>query len=392
MDNILVSAGQKTLMYEVLNFIVETVNRNMNNPFTNSPTKPDTQDGRYDDAERGLANRNSGTLLETLALDITPSGAHYLLTHFDTPILNTESHRLRFEGAFANPFEMDMNQIRSLPQVMMPVTLECAGNGRAGLSPRKYSMPWGVEAVGTSEWIGTPLAPLIAQASPKADVVDISFTGADYGYDNGVGHYFGRSLTLDQLSALDVLLVHGMNGQPLLPQHGAPLRIIVPGWYGMASVKWLDKIVALTQPYDGYQQIHTYLFKKSAEDEGLPVTHIRVKSLMVPPGVPDWLSRERCVKAGDVHIQGRAWSGLGRTITKVEFAANGAWQEAKLKERRGKFAWTGWEHTWSAEPGKHVLQCRATDETGAVQPISPPWDFSGFGNNAVQSVCVFVKA
>ena len=214
----------------------------MNNPFTNPPIKPDTQDGHYDHAELGLANRNSGTLLETLALDITPSGAHYLLTHFDTPILDPNIHRLQFEGAFANPFEMNMNQIRSLPQITIPVTLECAGNGRAGLSPRRYSMPWGVEAVGTSEWIGTPLAPLIAQASPKSDVVEISFTGADYGYDDGVGHYFGRSLTLDQLGTLDVILAYGMNGQPLLPQHGAPLRIVVPGWYGMASVKWLDRI------------------------------------------------------------------------------------------------------------------------------------------------------
>ena len=130
----------------------------MNNPFTNSSTKPDTEYGLYDDAELSLANRNSGTLLETLALDITPSGAHYLLTHFDTPILPAESHRLRFEGAFANPFEIDLDQIRALPKVTMPVTLECAGNGRAGISPRRYSMPWAFEAVGTSECAGTPLA------------------------------------------------------------------------------------------------------------------------------------------------------------------------------------------------------------------------------------------
>lgn len=363
----------------------------MSNPFTNPPTKPATRDGLYDDSERGLANRNPGTLLETLTLDITPSGAHYLLTHFDTPILAADSHKLRLEGAFTNPFELDMDQIRNLPQVTMPVTLECAGNGRAGLSPRRYSMPWRSEAVGTSEWIGTPLAPLIARARPKADVVEISFTGTDFGYSDGVGHYFGRSLTLDQLDVLDVLLVYEMNGQALLPQHGAPLRIVVPGWYGMASVKWLDSIAALIEPYDGYQQVQTYRFKESAEDEGCPVAQIRVKSLMVPPGVPDWLSRERCVVAGDVHIQGRAWSGAGLAIAKVEFGVDGNWQEAKLTGRKGKYAWTGWNHNWHAEPGEHVLQCRATDETGAVQSIHPPWDLFGFGNNSVQSVPVFVK-
>ncbi|MDG2406372.1 MAG: sulfite oxidase [Paracoccaceae bacterium] len=363
----------------------------MSKPFTNPPATPDTQDGLYDDAERELANRNSGTLLETLVLDITPSGAHYLLTHFDTPILDADSHRLRFEGFFSNPFEMDMDQIRSQPQITMPVTLECAGNGRVGLSPRRYSMPWDVEAVGTSEWTGTPLAPLIARAIPKADVVEISFTGADFGYVDGIGHYFGRSLTLDQLDTLDVLLVYEMNGRPLLPQHGAPLRIVVPGWYGMASVKWLDRVAALTQSYNGYQQVQTYHFKESAEDEGRPVTQIKVRSLMVPPGVPDWPSRDRCVDAGAVHIQGRAWSGAGRAITKVEFAVDGNWQAATLMERKGKYAWTGWKHTWNAEPGEHVLQCRATDQTGAVQSINPVWDLSGFGNNSVQSVRIFVN-
>ena len=112
---------------------------------------------------------------------------------------------------------------------------------------------------------------------------------------------------------------------------------------------------------------------------------------MVPPGVPDWPSRDRCVDAGDVHIQGRAWSGAGRAITKVEFAVDGNWQAATLMERKGKYAWTGWKHTGNAEPGEQVLQCRATDQTGAVQSINPVWDLSGFGNNSVQSVRIFVN-
>ena len=225
----------------------------------------------------------------------------------------------------------------------------------------------------------------------QAGVAEIAFIGTDFGYDNGIGHYFGRSLTVDQLAALDVLLVYEMNGQPLLLQHGAPLRIIVPGWYGMASVKWLGQIVALKKPYDGFQQVQSYRFRINAEDEGCPITDIKVKSLMVPPGVPDWVSRQRCVDEGSVQVQGRAWSGGGRAIVKVEFGVNGIWQEAKLADRVGKYAWTGWSHSWCATPGEYVLQCRATDETGLVQPINPPWDFSGFGNNAVQSVRVFVQ-
>lgn len=363
----------------------------MSNPFTSPKKKPNTKYDLYDDAERGLANRNSGTLLETIALDITPLGAHYLLTHFDIPILENSKHQIKFNGAFDNPFQVGIDQIRALPQTSFPVTLECAGNGRAGLSPRKSSMPWKFEAVGTSEWTGTLLAPLIAKARPNPNTVEISFRGLDFGFTDGFGHYFGRSLTLDQLDMLDVMLVYEMNGLPLLPQHGAPIRIIVPGWYGMASVKWLDTITALKEPYDGFQQIHSYRYKKTAHEEGLPVTEIKVKSLMVPPGVPDWLSRERCVALEDIYIQGRAWSGAGRKIIKVEFGVDGHWQETTLRDRAGKYSWTGWEHTWHAEVGEHILQCRATDETGAVQPLNPPWDLSGFGNNAVHSVPVFVR-
>ncbi|WP_299849573.1 sulfite oxidase [uncultured Roseovarius sp.] len=362
----------------------------MTNPFSNPAPKPATQDGVFDDSERSLANRNSGTLLETLALDVTPTGAHYLLTHFDTPLLDDSTHRLTFQGAFTHPFEMSMDDIRARPQVTLPVTLECAGNGRASLSPRRYSMPWNCEAVGTYEWTGTLLAPLIAQAKPAKDVVEISFTGVDYGYDSGIGHFFGRSLTLAQLEELEVLLVYAMNGQPLLPQHGAPLRIVVPGWYGMASVKWLSSIEALTEPFRGYQQVNTYRYKDNDQDEGRPITEIRVKSLMVPPGVPDWISRARFVEPGPVTIGGRAWSGAGRAITRVEFGVDGIWHEADLTGRSSRYAWTGWRADWQAEPGTHVLQCRATDETGAVQPLDPPWDLSGFGNNAVQTVRVFV--
>ncbi len=362
----------------------------MSNPFQAPAPKATTTDGVYDDAERALANRNSGTLLETLALDVTPTGAHYLLTHFDTPILDAASHRLRFHGAFETPFELTLDEICALPQVTMPVTLECAGNGRSGVSPRRYSMPWGYEAAGTYEWTGTPLAPLLARAAPRAEAVEITFTGADFGYDSGCGHYFGRSLALEQLEALDVLLVHGMNGLPLLPQHGAPLRIVVPGWYGMASVKWLTDIEAVTQPYQGYQQVQTYRYREHAEDPGRPVTEIRVKSLMVPPGAPDWVSRARLVTAGAVEVQGKAWSGGGREIVKVELGVDGHWQEAELTGRTGPYAWTGWRATWHAEPGAHLLQCRATDASGAQQPLEPPWDHSGFGNNAAHTVEVHV--
>ena len=337
-----------------------------------------------------LANRNSGALLETLALDVTPTGTHYLLTHFDVPLLDAGTHELRFHGAFANPFTLSLDAIKAMPAVTLPVTMECAGNGRAGLSPRCCSQPWMYEAVGTSEWTGTPLAPLIARAAPLADVVELSFTGADEGFDKGERHAFGRSLTLAQLAELEVLLVYAMNGQPLLPQHGAPLRLIVPGWYGMASVKWLTDIKALTSPYQGFQQVKTYRFRSDADDPGRPITAIRVKSLMVPPGVPDWLTRVRYLERGPVKISGRAWSGGGVPVTKVEFGVGADWHQAVLTPPQGKYAWTGWQCLWDAVPGEHRLRCRATDANGNVQPLDGPWDVAGFSNNACQIVEVLV--
>ncbi len=360
--------------------------------FKNFIARPETEDGIFSEDEVRLANRNSGTLLETLKHNITPTGLHYLLIHFDVPSIDAPSHKLVFGKGFNAPYALTLDDIRALPRQTMPVTLECAGNGRTGMSPRTHSMPWGVEAVGTSAWTGTLLAPLIERAQPKNGTVEIVFSGADRGFDKGVEHAFGRSLTLQQLAELDVLLVHEMNGQPLLPQHGAPLRIIVPGWYGMASVKWLSTIEATDTPYQGYQQVRTYRYRDHKDDEGRPVTTMRVKSLMAPPGIPDWVTRLRHLRAGPVTIAGRAWSGGGVAISKVEFNDGLGWQDATLTAPKGQYDWTGWTIDWNATPGEHVLSCRATDLNGEIQPLEPRWDASGFGNNAVQKVQVFVDS
>lgn len=363
----------------------------MRETFESAENRAGVETDDFSRSEVRLANRNHGAMLELLAHEITPAGAHYLLTHFDVPVIDPGQHRLRFGGAFGAPYSLGMDEIRALPEVSRPVTLECAGNGRAaGLSPRAASMPWIYEAVGTATWTGTPLWPLIARAAPRADVVEVSFTGADEGFDKGQRHFFGRSLTMAELQELDVMLVWGMNGQPLLPQHGAPLRIIVPGWYGMASVKWLTEIEALTAPYAGFQQVETYRLRQTRDDPGRPVTALRVKSLMIPPGLPDWHTRRRFVEPGPVEITGRAWSGAGVPIARVELGDGAGWHAAELTGRPGDYAWTGWRITWEAAPGAHTLRVRATDASGAVQPLDPPWDVSGFANNACQQVEVFV--
>jgi DMSO/TMAO reductase YedYZ molybdopterin-dependent catalytic subunit len=359
------------------------------NPFLADATRVPSA-AEFSREEVALANRNSGILLETLGLDVTPTGLHYLLNHFDVPILDAASHVLRFDGAFEAPYSMRMDEIRDLPREARIVTMECAGNGRSGMTPRCASMPWMHEAVGTAEWTGTPLAPLLARAQPRPEVRDFAFHGADFGFDKGQPHYFGRSLTPEEMAELDVMLVWEMNGAPLLPQHGAPLRIVVPGWYGMASVKWLTRIEALTDRYDGFQQVQTYRFRAHEDDPGEPVSRMRVRSLMKPPGVPDWFTRQRWLEPGRVTVEGRAWSGAGVPIARVEVRLGDDWKDAELAGRRGRYAWTRWHIPWDATPGVHDLACRATDADGNVQPMEAPVNLGGFANNAVQQVRVHV--
>ena len=361
-------------------------------PFARSAPRSRRSDDLFSRHEVMLANRNSGLMLEMLAHDVTPIGAHYLLTHFDVPPLDRATHALQFADGFEAPFSLTMAEIEALPSETHRVTMECAGNGRAGHADRAQSMPWTHEAVGTAEWTGTPLLPLLERARPKAGTLDIIFTGADRGFDKAIEHDFARSLNLEQIETTRPLLVHAMNGQPLPPQHGAPLRLVVPGWYGMASVKWLARIDAIDHAFQGVQQVGTYRYRRTEDDPGGPVTTMRVRSLMVPPGLPDWLTRRRLVRPGPVTLQGRAWVGGDRGVARVEVDCGDGWREAELLDPVGPRAWRSWRFEWHAEPGEYALRCRATDDRGDTQPLDPPRDIGGFGNNAVQSVHVTVRA
>jgi DMSO/TMAO reductase YedYZ molybdopterin-dependent catalytic subunit len=361
------------------------------NPFTNTQRRPHVE-GPFHGHEVGLANRNYGILLETLRHDVTPTGVHYLLNHFDVPYVPVGTGwRVALAGRFRNPGSLPLDEIARLPSRTLRVTMECAGNGRGLSTPRYPSMPWTGEAVGTAEWTGTPLRHVLERAGLLDDALEIAFIGADRGFDRGHEHSFGRSLKRDMALGEDILVVWAMNGAPLLPQHGAPVRLIVPGWYGMASVKWLERIEALERPYDGFQQVATYHYRPVPDGPATPVTLMRVKSLLVPPGIPDFYTRRRMVDAGRVALFGRAWSGGGTPIARVEIGIDGVWHEAELAPRQGPFAWTGWGFTWEATPGEHELACRATDASGDTQPDEQRWDSGGFGNNVVHRVQVTVR-
>jgi DMSO/TMAO reductase YedYZ molybdopterin-dependent catalytic subunit len=289
-----------------------------------------------------------------------------------------------------SPRELSLDEIRAMPSQTLAVTMECAGNGRARLSPRPLSQPWLVEAIGTAEWTGTPLAPILEEAGLSADTVELVFTGADRGVQGELEQDYGRSLTVAEAMRPEVLLAWEMNGEPLQPQHGFPLRLLVPGWYGMTSVKWLTSIEAVAEPFTGYQQAHAYHYRQNADDQGEPVRRIRVRALMAPPGIPDFFTRRRFVDAGAVRLSGRAWSGNG-PIERVEVGVDGVWADAELGRTAGEYAWRGWSYEWQAAGGDHELMCRATDASGAVQPLDQPWNYEGAGNNMVQRVAVSVR-
>jgi DMSO/TMAO reductase YedYZ molybdopterin-dependent catalytic subunit len=360
------------------------------NPFTPFPSRPPV-DGDYVREELALAYRNSALPLEALAYDLTPVGLHYTLSHFDIPRIDAAKFRLAVGGNVLRPLTLGLEEIRALPAHTQRVTLECAGNGRGLMRPRSASMPWLYEGVGTAEWSGTPLSNVLALAGVAPDAVEVAFLGADRGYDRGVEHDFGRSLRLEAAMKDDVLLAWGMNGVPLAPQHGYPLRLIVPGWFGMASVKWLTRIDVLRHSFNGQQQVVGYRYRQHNDDPGIPVTFQKVKSLMMPPGIPDWYTRQRLVEQGMVKLDGRAWSGNGVAVVKVELAVDGVWRDAELDAQRERYAWQGWRCDWRAEPGGHELACRATDASGAIQPLVPEWNTSGMGNNAVHRVQVTVR-
>ncbi len=342
--------------------------------------------------ELQLATRNHGLPLEALRWDLTPVGLHYLLTHYDIPAVDPATWRLRVDGLVERPLELSLDDVRSRPAMDLAVTMECAGNGRALIEPHVVSQPWLLEAVGTASWRGTPVGPLLEEAGLDDAASDVVFIGLDRGVEGGEEQEYARSLPLAELLGGDALLAYEVNGVPLPPQHGFPLRLLVPGWYGMTSVKWLGRISVQDEPFDGYQMRHSYRVRLEEDEEGEPLERIRPRALMVPPGIPDFPSRIRFVRAGPCPIEGRAWSGEA-DLAGVEVSTDGGetWAEAELGEATlGRWAWRSWSFEWSATPGEHELCCRARDAAGREQPLEPAWNLGGYANNAVQRVPVTV--
>jgi DMSO/TMAO reductase YedYZ molybdopterin-dependent catalytic subunit len=268
-------------------------------------------------------------------------------------------------------------------------TLECAGNGRVLFHPPVEGEKWNFGAVSTAEWTGVPLVEILDRAGVSASAQEVLFRGADGGAVDGESApvRFERSLKLDQARDTEVLLAYAMNGESLPIQHGYPLRLIVPGWYAVASVKWLSDIEVIGQPFAGHYQADKYWYEWERDGQVIrePVTLQRVRALITEPGP------QTVVQRGELAIRGVAWSGAA-PIARVEVCVDGgAWQDARLVSERTRHSWQWWELIIRVhEPGPVTLRARATDLAGRSQPELPEWNRLGYGNNAIHSVPIRV--
>lgn len=303
----------------------------------------------------------------------TPNDRFYVRSHFATPALTRETWRLRVEGAVREPLELTYEMLLGMEQKRLVATLECAGNGRVFLTPSVRGVQWQSGAVSTAEWAGVPLAAILDRAGVAADAVEVVLEGADSGAIKddpkppGTIH-FARSLPLAKARA-DVLLALQMNGQELPVSHGFPVRAVVPGWYAVASVKWLTRLVVVREPFQGFYQTVDYAIWDRRE--GLPVrrmiTEMQVKSAVARP-VPF-----ETVAAGMPYdVRGAAWSGEA-AVERVEVSTDGGgtWQDARLLDEASRTSWRRWTVRWNVpkERGMAVVMARATDAKGRTQPL-----------------------
>jgi DMSO/TMAO reductase YedYZ molybdopterin-dependent catalytic subunit len=325
---------------------------------------------------------NAETPLSLLAgKAVGHSDRFYVRNHFGIPALDHGSWRLRVGGLAGRSLSLSLAELRSLPSQTALATLECAGNGRSGMEPPVPGEPWDVGAVGTAAWTGVPLAEVLARAAPRPAAREVVFRGADSGRVSGRAGpvHFERSLPLRQACSAEPLLAYAMNGAPLPAQHGYPLRLIVPGWYGVASVKWLTDIELTSEAFAGHFQVYRY------QIGGQPLTRQAVRSVITEPRAGD------TVQPGEISVRGLAWSGAA-PIVRVEVRIGGQpWQEAVLTGRRHRYAWRSWELSARVgQPGSVTVLARATDTIGRTQPSQPAWNPLGYASNAIHQIRISV--
>jgi sulfite oxidase len=308
---------------------------------------------------------------------ITPIERFYVRNHGPVP---ERTGGLRIDGLVERPRELSLDDLRALPRRELTATLQCAGNRRADLIAWRDipgEAPWGPGATGTARWAGAALADVLALAGVEhAAAAHVGLTGADHAEEADPPQRYEISIPLAKALAPEVLLAWEMNGAPLEPVHGAPLRAIVPGYIGARSVKWLERIELRAEPSEGYYQAVAYRV------DDAPLGEVDLNS--------DFLTA-RC-EDGRAELEGYAFAGGSRRVERVEVSAGDGWTEAELLEDQGPWTWRLWRATLELPPGRHELRVRAWDSAGATQPESPAdvWNPKGYANSAWGRIAVTI--
>lgn len=303
---------------------------------------------------------------------VTPNEQFFVRSHFAVPKVDPKTWKLTVEGEVEDRVELTLEELRRMPAVTRPISLECAGNGRVFLVPQALGLQWGHGGVSNAEWTGVPLAAILEKAKVKPGAVEVVLVGADSGPvanppSPGTIH-FDRSLPLEKAKQPEVLLAYEMNGEDLPAAHGAPVRAVVGGWYGMASVKWLTRVIVTAKPHAGFWQTLDYSVweRKNGLPALVPVTKVQPKAAIARPALHE------AVPAGKPYqVFGAAWGGEQK-LAKVEVSADGGttWEAATLTGEDRPFCWRTWEYAWKvpAEKGPAKLLARATAADGTTQP------------------------
>jgi sulfane dehydrogenase subunit SoxC len=321
---------------------------------------------------------NAGTPLELIDGLMVPTSLFFVRCNGPVPLIDPRAWRLTVDGFVDRPVSVSLTDLKRMPRRSVTAFLECAGNGRTKYDPVPEGTPWVNDAAGNAVWSGTSLSNVLDLAGLKKGVVDVVSYGADF-------DAMQRGLPIATARDPDTMLVWEMNGEPLLPVHGAPVRLFVPRWAGIASTKWLTRIEAFPRPFAGKYNAESYVILTPDGEAIQPVREMPVKSLIAHPAGGSRL------EPGPHRISGFAWSGYGG-ITRIEVSTDdsAAWQEAEVVESGGRLSWSRFELEWDATPGVHRLRSRATDERGITQPAKPQWNLKGYLMNGIQTVTVTV--
>jgi DMSO/TMAO reductase YedYZ molybdopterin-dependent catalytic subunit len=325
-----------------------------------------------------------------LGAAVTPTPRFYRRNHFPIPVIDPATWRLGVGGMVRQPLSLSLHELTQLPAETMTVTLECAGNARARFQPPTQGVQWGPGAVGTAEWTGPRLADVLSRAGVRPGACEVIFGGADRGTVSDVPCpiRFERSLPVRDALESGALLAYAMNGEPLSARHGYPLRLVVPGWYAVASVKWLTDIRVTGEPFDGYfQSVHyVYDWDRGGHDAPEAVRQMQVRALITRPGTGQDLA------AGGVIVRGVAWSGAAPIVRVEVSVADGPWQKARLVGTPAVHGWQQWEFLASGlEPGEVSIRARAADLAGRVQPERPEWNRLGYGANFIHEIQLLLR-